>query len=79
MKTSQNAKNGPKFSFLSASMIRILHNDWSIRLGENRRDQSSQPIKHLGVMLLMSSSVKSNVLSAYLGPRPLALARLLCF
>ena len=29
----------------------MLHADWSLRLRENRPDKSSQPIKHLAVML----------------------------
>ena len=35
---------------LIACVVRILHDDWSIRLGENGHDQSSQPIKHLAAM-----------------------------
>ena len=28
-------------------VVRMLHDDWSIRLGEKRPDQNYQPIKHL--------------------------------
>ena len=35
-------------------MIRFLHDDWSIRLGENRSDQ---PLKHLAAMLNLSFHV----------------------
>ena len=38
-------------------MVRILHDDWSIRLGENRSDQ---PIKHLEAMLCYYKSALSN-------------------
>ena len=31
-------------------MVRIRHDDWSVRLGENRSDQ---PLKHLAAMLYL--------------------------
>ena len=34
-----------------ACVVRIQHDDWSIRLGENRPDRSSIPIKHLETLL----------------------------
>ena len=36
---------------VKAFLVMILYTDWSIGLGENRLDQSFQPIKHLAVML----------------------------
>ena len=35
----------------NAGLVWILHDDWSIRLRENRPEQSSQPIKHLTAIL----------------------------
>ena len=34
----------------TAKFMPILHDDWSMRLGEYTPDQSSQPFKHLATM-----------------------------
>ena len=47
-------------------MVRILHDDWSFRLGENMPDQSCQPIKHLAAMLDNQSSAQ------WTSPQPLS-------
>ena len=38
-------------------MVRALHDDWSIRLGENRSDQT---VKHLAAVLVSKQSLTLN-------------------
>ena len=47
-------------------MARILHDDWSIRLGENRSDQSSQANKHLVAMLIISHQTNHDSIEKYI-------------
>ena len=42
-------------------MVRILHDDWPIRSGENRPDQSSQPNKHFVGMLVWPPYYQMNI------------------
>ena len=44
-----------KMGLVITCVVRILHDDWSIRLGENRPDGA---LKHLAVMLHLTFSEK---------------------
>ena len=51
-----------KLNLVSACVGRILHDDWSIRLGENRR---GRVLKHLTAMLFLESINQLGGLNAH--------------